>query len=140
MRRGFYISYQSLTHVISRFTQRPDFSRKLAKTVRVVGHGGDDRHMEHREASQLIRNRRGDTVYTVKSLQERYGVSEGTVLGWIKSGQLKAMNMGRTPGGKKPRWRVTQEWLDAFEQARTATADAPRTRRPKPANVVEFYT
>lgn len=79
-------------------------------------------------------------MFTVADIQKRYAVGEATVLGWIRSGQLKAMNLGRTPGGKRPRWRITQEWLTAFEASRTQTPETPRVRRPKPANVVEFYS
>ena len=81
-------------------------------------------------------------MFTVRDIQERYGgIGEHTVLGWIKSGELKAINVGRRLGSKKPRWRVTQEALDAFEAMRTATPPVPVTRRRKrqPADVIEFY-
>ena len=80
------------------------------------------------------------STLSVHDLCERYGVGEHTVLGWIASGELKAVNVGRRLGAKKPRWRITQEALEAFEQLRTATPPAPRTRRRKrPADVIEFY-
>jgi excisionase family DNA binding protein len=71
---------------------------------------------------------------------ERYGVSEHTVLAWIRSGELRAINVGRRPGARKPRWRVTAEALRAFEERRTPTTTPPRTRRPKQApDVIQFY-
>ena len=80
------------------------------------------------------------STLSVHDLTERYGVSEHTVLGWIRSGELRAVNVGRRPGGKKPRWRITQEALEAFEQLRTAAPPAPRLRRRKrPADMIEFY-
>jgi excisionase family DNA binding protein len=80
------------------------------------------------------------STLSVHDLCERYGVSEHTVLGWIRSGELRAVNVGRRPGGKKPRWRITAEALAAFELARTPTPSLPRTRRRKrPAGVIEFY-
>jgi excisionase family DNA binding protein len=81
------------------------------------------------------------STYSVRDLRERYGVSEHTVLQWIRSGELRAINVGRRPGAKKPRWRVTQAALDAFEAARTPTPSAPgaRQRRPRPAEVIAFY-
>jgi hypothetical protein len=79
-------------------------------------------------------------MHTVRSLQDRYGVSEETVLHWIRTGQLKALNVGQSPGAKKPRWRVTQAALDAFELARTQAEPVRRERRPKQAEVVQFYT
>jgi excisionase family DNA binding protein len=77
---------------------------------------------------------------SVKDVIERYGVSEGTVLTWIKRGELRAVNVGRRPGTKKPRWRITEEALQAFELARTTTPPLPRApRRKRPAEVIEFY-
>lgn len=80
------------------------------------------------------------STLSVHDLSERYAVSEHTVLGWIRSGELRAVNVGRRPGAKKPRWRITQEALEAFEALRTPTPPPPRTRRRKrPADVIEFY-
>jgi excisionase family DNA binding protein len=77
---------------------------------------------------------------SVRDLCERYGVSEHTVLGWIRSGELRAVNVGRRPGARKPRWRITQETLEQFELARTPTPPPPRARRRKrPPDVIEFY-
>jgi excisionase family DNA binding protein len=80
------------------------------------------------------------STLSVHDLTERFGVSEHTVLAWIRSGELRAVNVGRRPGGKKPRWRITQEALEQFELARTPTPPLPRARRQKrPADVIEFY-
>lgn len=75
----------------------------------------------------------------VKDLCERFSVGEHTVLGWIRRGELKAINVGRNAGGK-PKWRITPESLTAFEELRTPTAPAPRTtRRKRATGVIEFY-
>jgi excisionase family DNA binding protein len=80
------------------------------------------------------------STLSVRDVCERYGVGEHTVLGWIASGELRAINVGRRSGAKKPRWRITQEALEAFEAQRTPTPPAPRTRRRKrPPGVIEFY-
>lgn len=77
---------------------------------------------------------------TVRDLSERYGVSAHTVLFWIASGELKAVNVGRRVGAKKPRWRIMPEALEAFEVVRTPTVPPPRMRRRRqPAGVLEFY-
>jgi excisionase family DNA binding protein len=80
------------------------------------------------------------STLSVRDLCERYGVGEHTVLSWINHGELRAVNVGRHLGAKKPRWRITQEALAAFELARTPTPPQPRARRRKrPADVIEFY-
>ena len=80
-------------------------------------------------------------MYTVQDLQRRYSVTAHTVLGWIRSGELRAVNVGRRPGAKKPRWRITQGALEAFELARTPTQPPPRAQRRKRTDtgVIEFY-
>jgi excisionase family DNA binding protein len=81
-----------------------------------------------------------DRTLSVKELCERYGVNEHTVLGWIRSGELRAINVGRRQGTKKPRWRITPEALVAFELLRTPTPPIPRTRRRKQAGeVIDFH-
>ena len=81
-------------------------------------------------------------TYTVRDICNRYNVHENTVLGWIHNGELKAINVGRAPGKKKPRWRITDKALAAFEALRTPTPPAPRTRRrrKKSSDAIQFYT
>lgn len=81
-----------------------------------------------------------DRALTIRDLTERYGVGEHTVLGWIRSGELRAINCGRRPGAKKPRWRITAEALAAFELCRTHNPPPPRARRRKQsAEAIQFY-
>lgn len=48
---------------------------------------------------------------------ERAGVTDETVLAWIKqSGGLRALNIGT---GKRPAYRIKPEWLEAFLARRT---------------------
>jgi excisionase family DNA binding protein len=77
---------------------------------------------------------------TVKDVADHYAVTIHTVLSWISSGELLAVNVGRRPG-KKPRWRISQAALDRFEQLRTATPPIPRAprRRRQQEQVFEFY-
>jgi hypothetical protein len=79
--------------------------------------------------------------FSVRAISGRHQVSQRTVLGWIHAGELRAINVGRRPGAKKPRWRVTAEALAAFEAARTPTPPPPRTRRRRQRpEVIEFYS
>ena len=80
-----------------------------------------------------------DRALSVKDICDRYGIGEHTVLGWIRNGELKAIDVSRHRGGK-PRWRISAEALAAFEQLRTPTPPLPKTRRAKrSADVIEFY-
>jgi hypothetical protein len=77
----------------------------------------------------------------VQDVCERFDVGPHTVLGWIRSGELRAFHVGRRPNAKKPRWRITQEALEAFELARTHTPPPSRAkRRRRSADVIEFYS
>jgi excisionase family DNA binding protein len=77
---------------------------------------------------------------TVHGVAERYGVGEHTVLAWIRTGELRAINCGRRPGSKKPRWRITAEALAAFELMRTPSPPPPAVRRRRQhAEVISFY-
>ena len=78
-------------------------------------------------------------TYGVQDIKKRYHVGEHTVLSWISQGVLKAIDCSRKAGGR-PKWRVTQESLDAFEQLRTPSPPMARTRRRKRTeSVIEFY-
>src|SRR5262245_47626609 len=80
------------------------------------------------------------STLSVHDLTEHDAGAVHTVLEWIRSGELKAVNVSRRPGSKKPRWRITPAALDAFEALRTPTPPPPKTRRRnRPADVIEFY-
>jgi excisionase family DNA binding protein len=80
------------------------------------------------------------TSLTVKQLSERFSVSQHTVLGWIAAGELRAVNVGTRPGTKRPRWRITEQAVEAFETLRSPTpSPVPTTRRRKRSGpVLEF--
>lgn len=65
---------------------------------------------------------------------EQIGVSEATVLAWINTGKLKAINVGA--GQVRPRWRIAKADWQAFLDQRSNQQqghDRPAAkRRPKP--------
>ena len=70
---------------------------------------------------------------------ERFGVDVHRVLGWIRRGQLHAVNVG--DGAQRPRYRVSPTDLALFEAARAA-GPAPkmsRIRRRRDSQVTEFF-
>jgi transposase len=71
---------------------------------------------------------------------ERYAVSVGTVITWIAAGALRAVNVSRKPGSKRPSWRITPQAVEEFERLRTPASTQPKARRRKTAgDVIEFY-
>jgi hypothetical protein len=87
-----------------------------------------------------VRSARPDqTMFTPVEVAALYRVTEATVLTWIRTGDLKAVNVGRTRAAKKPRWRITAAALAEFEAARTPTPATPRVRRKQRGDVIEFY-
>jgi excisionase family DNA binding protein len=76
---------------------------------------------------------------TVRDVCERFAVSPHTVLAWIRSGDLAAVDVSPRPGGKRPRWRISPRALEAFELRRTGRPAGHRTRRTVPGGIVQFY-
>jgi excisionase family DNA binding protein len=77
-------------------------------------------------------------THSVKDLCKRFGVSAHTVLVWIRAGELRALNVGRSRDSSKPRWRVTQEALEALRT--TSLVPLRAKRRKRPMNVIEYYS
>lgn len=66
-------------------------------------------------------------------------VGVGKVLGWIRRGELRAVNVAARLGGR-PRWRIDLRDLEAFEAARTAAPVPKRTRAKRlGGSVIEFF-
>lgn len=78
-------------------------------------------------------------TYSVQQVADRYGVSLHTVLAWIHRGELRAVNVSRKPGAKRPSWRITAGALGQFELARTPGPPAPARRRRRHPDVIAFY-
>ena len=52
------------------------------------------------------------------AVAQTLGVNESKILGWIRNGELRGVNVAQNRNGR-PRWRVSQEALDAFLAARS---------------------
>jgi excisionase family DNA binding protein len=84
------------------------------------------------------------THITPKEVAQRLGVSVERVLAFIADGALRAANVGR---GRRPRWLVALDDLDAWLRSRSTRAELPvvdpvamgavrRARRRRAANSV----
>ena len=71
---------------------------------------------------------------------ERYGVDPSKVRGWIRRGELRAVNLASHVGGR-PRWRIDPADLATFEAMRAAKPPPPRQprRRRCHSGVIEFF-
>jgi excisionase family DNA binding protein len=83
----------------------------------------------------------GGRLLTVKEVSVRCQVGLHVVLSWIRSGELRALNLGRSLAGRKPRWRVRPTDLANFEMVREAGPQPPKTRRSRRQleAVIKFY-
>jgi transposase len=75
---------------------------------------------------------------TVRDLARRYRVGEDKIRGWIRRGELRAVNTATALCGR-PRWVVNPDALAEFERGR-ASGPPPQTRRPrKKAEMVDYF-
>lgn len=78
--------------------------------------------------------------FNVPTIAEQLAVKPDTIRGWIAAGELVASNVARKRG-TRPLWRIAQEDLERFLDARRATP-APkrvRTRKAKMQGVTEYF-
>jgi hypothetical protein len=78
--------------------------------------------------------------WTVPQVARRYRVSEDRVRGWIRRGELPAINR-RDVRCARPSFVITPEGLAAFERVRqAATPDTPKPqRRKRQPHLIDFY-
>ena len=77
---------------------------------------------------------------TPPQVAKRLRVSPDKVLAWIRSSELRAVNVA-TRDSTRPRYRVTINDLKAFEERRSTSAgiSVPRRNRRPPTDVIEFF-
>jgi excisionase family DNA binding protein len=83
----------------------------------------------------------GTFTMTPPELARYWRVSPDKVLALIKSGQLRAFNVAAKLSGR-PRWRISEDAVLAFERARSAVpvpAAKPRPRRSRDEGVIRFF-
>ena len=77
---------------------------------------------------QAMMNPNSRSTMSPSDLARHWGIKIDKVLGWISSGQLKAVNVASSTSGK-PRYRIDAEALAAFKASRTVAPPEPRRRR-----------
>ncbi len=71
-------------------------------------------------------------------LAKEWGVATNKVLGLIKSGELRAINLASTKE-KRPRYAIDRTDVEAFEQSRLVHPESKSVRRQKATTTVKDY-
>lgn len=69
----------------------------------------------------------GEFYLPTSTIGDRGGWNRDTVVSWINAGLLDAID-GRRPGTLRPRWKVSRDAWAAFEEKRSAIAEAKARR------------
>jgi transposase len=75
---------------------------------------------------------------TVREVARRYRVSPDRVRGWIRRGDLRALDTSDRRC-RRPRWVVLPDALQAFELGRAAGPTSRPAARQKRTPVVDYY-
>lgn len=78
------------------------------------------------------------TKLTPPKVARRYGVSPEKVIGWIRRGELHAMNAATRLDGR-PRYLIDIRDLEAFELRRSATPVPKSKRRRQELGITEYF-
>ena len=81
------------------------------------------------------------TKITPPALAKLWGVSADKIVGFIKSGELKAIDVSTNRGSARPRFLIDQRDVEAFEQGRMVVPPQPKTkrRRRRDSTVREYF-
>jgi hypothetical protein len=79
--------------------------------------------------------------HTIETVAETLAVDPRRVRGWIRAGELAAVDLGPRRAGGHHRWRISPEALEVFLTARSARPEVkvPRTRRQLDPQIIEFF-
>ena len=80
------------------------------------------------------------TVVSPPKLAKRWGIDPEKVLGWVRSGELKAFDASAVQGGR-PRYLIDEADIADFVRRRTVSA-TPKSviRRPRrPTGATEYF-
>lgn len=82
-----------------------------------------------------------DKLLTPGDIAKRLRISPVRVKGWIRRGELPAINLADSTLQKITQYRVAEEDLIAFLNARRVSGNPPRIARPrrKDPDVIKFY-
>jgi len=77
-------------------------------------------------------------LLTPPKIASECGVEVAKVHAWIRSGELKAINLAEKIGGR-PRWKVEPAEWEAFKGRRATTPPMVRARRGRAGFAPKFF-
>lgn len=78
------------------------------------------------------------TGLTVSEFAERYRIGVDKVHGWIRRGELKAVNVASVLCGR-PRWVILPDAIAEFEKRRTGGPEPQQPKRRRKTTAVDYY-
>jgi hypothetical protein len=79
------------------------------------------------------------TKLTPPQLAAQWGVDVHKIVGWIRSGELRAINLATDRNGR-PRYAIDQADIAVFEASRAVQPPMPRLRRRRTdPGVTQFF-
>ena len=79
---------------------------------------------------------------TPPALAKQWGISADKIVGFIRKGELRAIDVSSNRGSPRPRYLIDIADVEAFEAARAVVAPQPKTRRRRrraDAAVKEYF-
>jgi len=99
--------------------------KQINKIIGILDQELCDHHIEEEVRNEIIGTVRrqvsealaSKSVLTPPELAHEWGVSPDKILGWIRSGELRASNLATTQSGR-PRYRIDREAITEFKNKR----------------------
>lgn len=90
--------------------------------------------------AQTVENAEDKQTWTPPQLAERWHRSPDTILTWIRSGELPAVNVS-TRRGKRPRYQISAADVAVFETKRRVVPPpvVKRSRRKKDDGIIKYF-
>ena len=80
-----------------------------------------------------------ERYYTPPQLAKLWGIKPGSVLGFIRSGELRAFDISSKPGVGRPRWKISLDSIIEFQNRRSLQKQSKPIRRRKRKTDDIFY-
>jgi len=78
--------------------------------------------------------------HTPPAVAKRLRVTPEKIISLIHSGEIQAVNVALNKDGKRPRWRISEDAVQAFLQNRASKPPVPRRRRRRKRTTAETET